>query len=204
MKSQTFGELIRNTRIKNRLTLRHVANKADIDQSTLSKIERNELVALNRIIKPLAEVLNLDYKALQIKLLSEKLFYELKGKDFAIEAIEQAKRRLEIEKKGMSYELERKQLIERIQDYLQAKPIEKAWIFGSFARKQEGIDSDVDLLVRFEIPNKLDLFDYAGIKIDLEDITGRQVDLVEEGYVIPNATKKIEQDKVLIYEREAR
>lgn len=203
MKSQTFGELIRDTRIKNNLTLRHVANKVDIDQSTLSKIERNELIALGRIIKPLADVLSVDYKELQIKFLSEKLFYDLKGVDFAIEAIERAKRRLEIEKGGTSYEIERKQLIQSIQDYFQDKPIEKAWIFGSFARKQESLDSDVDLLVRFKKPNKLDLFDYAGLRIDLEDITGRQVDLVEEGFMIPSAKKKIERDKVLIYERKA-
>ena len=55
-------------------------------------------------------------------------------------------------------------------------------------------------MVKFRQPNNLDLFDFVGLTIDLEEITGRQVDLVEEGYVLPNAKKKIEEEKVLIYE----
>ena len=87
--------------------------------------------------------------------------------------------------------------------YLNKKPIEKAWLFGSFARNEESFDSDIDLLVRFVKPNKVDLFDYVGLRQDLEDLTGRQIDLVEEGFVLPNAKIQIDQEKVLIYERKA-
>lgn len=203
MRSETFGEFIRKKRIERGLALRQVSNKADIDQSTMSKIERNELIAPQRIIKPLSEQLGIGYRELQIKFLSEKIYYELKQEDYPIESLEIAKKRLEREKGGTSYEIERKQLIERVRDYLENKPIDKAWIFGSFAKSQESYDSDIDLMVKFEQPNKLDLFDYVGLTIDLEEITGRQIDLVEEGYILPNAKKKIEEEKVLIYERKA-
>ena len=185
------------------LTLRQVSNIADIDQSTMSKIERNELIAPQRIIKPLSEKLGVEYRELQIKFLSEKIYYELKQEDYPIESLEIARKRLERERGGTSHEMERKQLIERVRNYLKNKPIDKAWIFGSFARSQESYDSDIDLMVKFRQPNNLDLFDFVGLTIDLEEITGRQVDLVEEGYVLPNAKKKIEEEKVLIYERKA-
>jgi predicted nucleotidyltransferase len=201
MNTETFGELIRRLRVKKELTLREVAAGTDIDQSTLSKIERNEIVAPSRLIKPLAACLNYDYRKLQIKFLSEKLFKELKLEDYPVEALDIARKRLEREQKGTTFDLERKNLIQKIKAYLQEKPVEKAWLFGSFARNQMSQDSDLDILVRFVKPNKLNLFDYVGISQDLEDITGRKVDLVQEGFVVPMAQKNIDQEKMLIYER---
>ena len=51
-------------------------------------------------------------------------------------------------------------------------------LFGSFARGDEKAESDVDILVNFKKP--ISLFDHAGIEIDLENKTGRKVDLVTE------------------------
>ena len=99
--------------------------------------------------------------------------------------------------------MRRENLIDKIKTYFVEQPIEKAWLFGSFARNEESLDSDIDLLVRFKKPNNIDLFDYVGLTQDLEDLTGRQVDLVEEGRLIPNAEKIVEREKILIYERKA-
>jgi uncharacterized protein len=49
-------------------------------------------------------------------------------------------------------------------------------IFGSVARDQAHKNSDVDILVDFEKP--VGLFEYARLKIYLEDILGHPVDLV--------------------------
>ena len=99
--------------------------------------------------------------------------------------------------------MQKANLLNQIKNFLAQQPVEKAWVFGSFARNDESYDSDIDLLVRFKTPNKLDLFDYVGIKQELEQLSGRQVDLVEEGYLLPNAKEIIEKEKVLIYERKA-
>ncbi len=203
MRSATFGELIRKRRVEEGMTLREVSGKIDLDQSTMSKVERNEMAAPQRIIRPLSKVLGIEYRKLQTKYLSEKIYYELKQADYALESIEMARKRLEREKGGTGQDIERQQLIERIKNYFRNQPIDKAWVFGSFARHEESYDSDIDLLVRFEQPNPLDLFDYAGMSIELEEITGRQVDLVEEGYLLPAAKERIEKDKTLIYERKA-
>ena len=203
MNSITFGELIKNRRISLKLALREVSSGIELDQSLLSKIERDKMIAPQRIIKALSRSLKIDYKELQIKYLSDKLYREFRNIDFSIESLELAVKKLETHGKGTSYELEKKKLIKRIKSYFEDKPIEKVWLFGSFARDEESIDSDIDLLIRFEKPNKIDLFDYIGIRQDLEDLTGRQVDLVEEGQEIEKIKPFIHRDRKLIYERKA-
>jgi hypothetical protein len=49
-------------------------------------------------------------------------------------------------------------------------------LFGSTARDQAGPESDVDILVDFPGPPTFD--QYMGLKIELEDLLGRRVDLV--------------------------
>ncbi len=40
-------------------------------------------------------------------------------------------------------------IIDKISHYFLNQPIEKAWLFGSFARSQENSQSDIDILVNF-------------------------------------------------------
>ena len=201
MHSITFGELIKSKRKELGLPLRQVAARIDLDQSTLSKVERNEAVMHEHKIPALATCLDLNYENLQIKYLSERIFREFKNMDYATEAFDIAKRRLETEHTGTQFKLKRTKIIRNIQDYLQKQPVEKAWLFGSFARKTASYDSDIDMLVQFDNAAKIDLFDYVGIKQDLEEVTGRQVDLVQQGQESPHVQTAIAEEKVLIYER---
>jgi len=93
-------------------------------------------------------------------------------------------------------------IINKLQAFFPAYPIEKAWIFGSFARGEETRKSDIDIMVRFDKDNQISLFDYIGIMNDLEDLCHRKIDLVEEGQLRNWAQKSVEQEKILIYERE--
>lgn len=84
---------------------------------------------------------------------------------------------------------------------MSAMPIQRAWLFGSHARNEETDVSDIDILVQF-VPNvKLSLFDYGGIVYQLEELTGRRIDLVQEDMLKPFARESAEKDKILIYER---
>ncbi len=203
MQSSTFGELIRDRRLGLGKPIREVASAVSLDQSLLSKIERNKLIAPSRIILDLSEVLGLDYGSLQQKYWSERIYNELKEEDYALEALELALRRIEKDRSGTVRDMKREELINKIRLYVDGKPIDKVWVFGSFARGDESFDSDIDLLVKFDHSFKIDLFDYIGMRQDLEDLTGRQVDLVEEGQELPRIKPVIEQEKQLIYEREA-
>lgn len=159
------------------------------------------MVASEKIVLPLSKCLNIDYKDLQIKYLSERIYRELKHTEFSAEALEITLKRLEKEQTGTLHETTREKLLSKITAYLVTSPIDKAWLFGSFARSEESYDSDIDLLIRFIKPNKVDLFDYIGIRQDLEDLTGRQIDLVEEGQLIEKLKPIIHNEKQLIYAR---
>ena len=43
-----------------------------------------------------------------------------------------------------------KKLVPRIQEYMKAKPIRRAWLFGSYSRGDETPESDFDILVDFD------------------------------------------------------
>jgi predicted nucleotidyltransferase len=65
-------------------------------------------------------------------------------------------------------------------------------VFGSYAAGEANETSDLDLLVRFE-PGK-DLFDLVALKQDIEELLGRQVDVVEEDALSPYIRDKVLQE----------
>jgi predicted nucleotidyltransferase len=58
-------------------------------------------------------------------------------------------------------------------------------------------------LVQFERNAKITLLDYGGIVYELEQTTGRSVDLVQDTMLKPFARETADRDKILIYERTA-
>ncbi|MBR1873066.1 MAG: nucleotidyltransferase domain-containing protein [Bacteroidales bacterium] len=87
-----------------------------------------------------------------------------------------------------------------ISNYFKTKPVEKAWVFGSFSREEETGSSDVDILVALTPGTHLGL-QFFGMIVDLEKLLGRSVDLVVDGNILPFARESTERDKVLVYER---
>lgn len=95
------------------------------------------------------------------------------------------------------------QLTQSLQDYFKTQPVLKVWLFGSFSRNEERPDSDVDLIVRYDRENNsVGLFTIIRIQQQLEQIIGRNIDLVEEGTLMPFAKESANNDKILIYERD--
>lgn len=93
-----------------------------------------------------------------------------------------------------------KNIIDIICQYFSRKPIEKAWVFGSFSRGEQRPDSDIDILITF-VPNTKMGLQFFGMIDDLENLLNRSVDLVVEGDLLPFAAKSANRDKKLIYER---
>lgn len=92
--------------------------------------------------------------------------------------------------------------IEPVKAYFRTQPILKAWVFGSYSRGEERQDSDVDILVQYDRTNqRVGLFTIVRIKQQLEQIIGREVDLVEDGTLLPFAVESANHDKILIYEK---
>ncbi len=97
-----------------------------------------------------------------------------------------------------------KSLVNKLSEYFANKPIEKAWIFGSYARSEEKNNSDIDIIVNFCSDAKVTLFSYIHIVNELHALTGKKIDLVEDGQLKHFAKNSAENDKILIYERKAK
>jgi predicted nucleotidyltransferase len=73
--------------------------------------------------------------------------------------------------------------------------VSKIGVFGSFARDEAEIESDVDVLVEFESGFKT--FDnYMDLKFYLEDIFSRNVDLVTVNALKPQLKDDILQEVI--------
>jgi hypothetical protein len=73
----------------------------------------------------------------------------------------------------------------------------EAYVFGSAARNQAGLDSDIDLLVKFKRLNGL--FDFVKIKLDLEEaLGGKSVDLVQMEALRPEMQQRVERERIRI------
>ena len=81
---------------------------------------------------------------------------------------------------------------------------EYALLFGSYARGEETPQSDVDILIVPDRSGKpFTLFTLGGMYMDLKELLGREIDLVEEGSLRPYAAESANRDKKLIYERKS-
>ncbi len=105
---------------------------------------------------------------------------------------------------NLSKKIMNRAIVNRLSKYFASQPIDKAWIFGSYARSEESRKSDLDILVNFSPEIKVTLFKYIHIVNDLQALTGEKIDLVENGQLKQFGKSSVENDKILIYERKAK
>jgi len=89
--------------------------------------------------------------------------------------------------------IEIKEILEKHNNYLrQTFHVSEIGIFGSFVKGREKADnsSDVDILITFKKGYK-DFFNYMRLKYYLENLLGREVDLVIKEAVKPRLKKRI-------------
>ena len=92
------------------------------------------------------------------------------------------------------------EMIETIREYFKTQPVLKAWLFGSYARGEETPESDVDILVVYDDSKPVGLMKIANMYVNLKKLLNREVDIVEEGTLLPFAVESANCDKKLIYE----
>jgi transcriptional regulator with XRE-family HTH domain len=88
--SKKLGSIIKEYREANNLPLRKIAASLDLDQSTLSKIEKGERRGNIEMIPVVSRLFNLDYNGLQVDILSEKIIEENKEYPLLQEALVEA------------------------------------------------------------------------------------------------------------------
>jgi predicted nucleotidyltransferase len=82
------------------------------------------------------------------------------------------------------------------QQELKAAGIVRLSVFGSTARGDRRPDSDIDLLAAFDESMPISLLDMAGLEIQLSQVLGHKVDLVEEGTLKPRVQVEVESEAV--------
>lgn len=88
-----------------------------------------------------------------------------------------------------------------IQQFFTSQPVLRAYLFGSEAQGESRPDSDIDILV--ELDDRVDIFQFANMKIQLENLLKQEVDLISTGGLSPYIKPYIDRDKLLIYERKS-
>lgn len=86
------------------------------------------------------------------------------------------------------------------------KPVAKkynlvyVWVFGSYAKRTQRKDSDVDIIVRTE--DVLGGFKLVEVKFALEDALNKSVDIITTGSIKGSLLEDEELNEVLVYSEE--
>ncbi len=196
---QTFAHKIRELRLKKGDPLRKVAAFLDIDQAILSKIETGKRTATRDNVIKLEWYYEVEPGTLMLLWLSDKIVLEVGGEELAVEAIGLAKKKIGY---LAAKPVTRAQVIKQVKEYFRNQnKVKKAWLFGSFAREDHDIDSDVDILVHVPDKKSFSLFDIAEIKYQLEKLIPFKVDVVMQSAVNPEILKRITPEMILIFEK---
>ena len=74
------------------------------------------------------------------------------------------------------------------------------WVFGSYAKKKQKEDSDIDILVRTE--DVSDGFKIVDVKFALEEVLEKEVDIVTTGSIKGSLLEDEDLEEVLVYSHE--
>ncbi len=193
----SFGETIRKLRTVKELPLRKVAASLDVDQAILSKIERGQRNATRHQVIKLAKYFELKENDLLVIWLSDKLADEVENEEVALQALQAAEEKIAyITFKKTDRNKIIRLLIQGIKNF---KGIEKAWIYGSFARGDDGPKSDID--IAFKTVEQFSYFDLAEVQFQLENLVKRKVDVGFIDSFKSYILEHVQPDLKLIYER---
>jgi predicted nucleotidyltransferase len=90
--------------------------------------------------------------------------------------------------------------LQAIRTYFRDKPVIRAFLFGSYARNEALESSDIDILVELDYTKHIGL-GFAGMKLELEEMLQRKIDLVSSRAISKYILPFVDRDKRLIYEK---
>lgn len=194
-----LGDIIKKLREEKKLPLRTVAAYLDIDQAILSKMERGQRKITRDHVVKLAAYFEVKEEELLVAWLSDKLVYEIADEKIALKALEAAEEKIAYQ---CYQKINRKEIESTIRDYFEKEGnVNKAWLFGSFARGEDDYKSDIDVMIEVKEDSNFSLFDLADIQYHLEKLIPKKVDVVMKDGVKRHIMERIEPDLKMIYER---
>jgi len=139
-----FGELIKHVREKKKLTGVEASRLLDIDSSLLNRFESGNRLPTKEQLKKLSKVYKITLKELQIEWLSEKIYKELDGEDFALEALMVTENKFSYGKKPSSDKnvVKKIDVLKKQLDALRPLPKEQLLNLEEYFRIQYTFDSN--------------------------------------------------------------
>ena len=194
---ENLGDTIRKLREDKQLPLRTVAAFLDFDQAILSKIERGQRKPTREQVVKLAGYFKVKENDLLVAWLSDKLVYEVEDEEMALKALQVAEEKVQYITQTMA---SKTSIIKLIKTTLKKDGrVAAAWLFGSIARGDEKLKSDIDIMVEMNEEKKYSMFDLLDIAFIIETKINRKVDLVEKGYLKDFAMRTASNDLIKIY-----
>ncbi len=193
-----LGKRVKSLRTAKAVPLRTVAAYLDIDQAILSKIERGHRKAGREQVLKLAAYFEIPENELLLAWLSDKVLEAVADETLGLKAIQDAAAQL-LEVPDLKPD--RKKLFKQFRKALKKFPaVKNAWVFGSFARKEETPESDINLMIEPDTNQHFTLFDIAEIQQQLQQLAGRRVDVVMRSGLKPEMLEAVQKDLKLLYE----
>ncbi|HRO47032.1 nucleotidyltransferase domain-containing protein [Agriterribacter sp.] len=193
----SLGGTIRKFRKDEKLPLRTVAASLGIDQAVLSRIERGQRRLTREQVVKLAEYFKIKENDLLVAWLSDKLVYEVEDEDMALKALQVAEEKVNYITKP---KVSKNSIIGAIRSVLKKDGrVTRAWLFGSYARGEEKLNSDIDIMIELNNKKKYSMFDILDISFLLENEINKKVDVVEKGYLKDFALQTATTDLIKIY-----
>ena len=134
-----------------------------------------------------------------IQWLSDKLVYELEDEEMALKALQMAEEKVTY---VAFKKIDKNEILKQLKTGIKKFPqVEKAWIYGSFARGDDGPASDIDIVLQTN--STFTYFDLAEVQHQLENKINRKVDVGFIDSFKPYIFEHVKPDLKLIYERPA-
>jgi len=186
------GKILKVLRKRREFSQAILAKKIGKSQSYISRVELElgKKIATESEVKQFLAALEIPFKDYKSLLLTDSFLEELASYHVPL-SIEQ---NLEIKKQKSKEEL-----LKIVKEYFLGQPVKSAYVFGSVARGEHTQESDLDIMVAFKESYKATLFDLIGFKQDLMQLTGYEVDIVQEGTAYPHVQQEFEKEKIAVY-----
>ncbi len=195
---ERFGDHIRRLRENRGEPLRKVAAYLDIDQAILSKIERNQRKLKKALVEKLAVHFEIDKKELLVKWMTDRVLQEIEHEEYAGEVLKVAEEQVAYQR---YHREDRKAIIRKIEEFFQKdERVQRAWIFGSFARGDDKPGSDIDIVVEENGTAKFNYFDLADVQYRLEKMLNRKVDIGFFSSLKEQVAANFKREAKVIYE----
>ena len=95
---------------------------------------------------------------------------------------------------------ELEKISEKVKPVAQKYNLTYIWVFGSYAKKKQRRDSDIDIIVKTE--DVAEGFEIVEVKFALEEALQKEVDIITTGSIKGSLLENEDLEEVLVYSAE--